>query len=77
MSSLKTQALSAKQIEQIYEVSMGQHLRPQDRASVMKVCRAIESATLEACAQFFDINDGVLFWGPQAADHIRKMKDEA
>ena len=32
-------------------------------------------AEREACAKFFDDNDTVLFWGSQAATHIRARSE--
>ena len=35
------------------------------------VYAAFTAAEREACAKFFDLNDTNLFWGSQAAQHIR------
>jgi hypothetical protein len=39
--------------------------------AVYALCQLVAAAEREECAQFFDDNDTNLFWGSQAASHIR------
>lgn len=48
--------------------------------SIVHVAQRAAEAERERLAQFFDMNDSILFWGSQAAKHVRDSgitKDQA
>jgi hypothetical protein len=58
-------------IEMARQAGMYQDLNVSWNQSIQNFAKLVAAKEREACAKFFDDNDTLMFWGSQAATHIR------